>query len=78
MPIGIRDLHVRSGAASGGEASRDACQQRLDAAGYRPITTEIAGAPPVCGAEDYHQQHLAKNPDGYCGIGGTVSVVLWV
>jgi len=53
------------------EASRDRYQQRLDAAGYGPITTEIAAAPPFYYAEDYHQQYLAKNPDGYCGIGGT-------
>ena len=53
------------------EASRDAYQRRLAAAGYGPITTEIAEAPPFFYAEDYHQQYLAKNPDGYCGIGGT-------
>jgi peptide-methionine (S)-S-oxide reductase len=53
------------------DASRDAYQQRLDPAGYGPITTEIADAPPFYYAEDYHQQYLAKNPDGYCGIGGT-------
>ena len=43
----------------------------LAAEGYGPITTEIAPAPPFYYAEDYHQQYLAKNPDGYCGIGGT-------
>jgi peptide-methionine (S)-S-oxide reductase len=53
------------------EASRDAYQQRLNAAGYGAITTEIADAPPFYYAEDYHQQYLAKNPDGYCGLGGT-------
>ena len=53
------------------EASRDAYQQRLDAAGYSPITTEIGDAPPFYYAEEYHQQYLAKNPDGYCGLGGT-------
>jgi peptide-methionine (S)-S-oxide reductase len=53
------------------EASREAYQQRLQAAGYPPITTEIAGAPPFYYAEEYHQQYLAKNPDGYCGLGGT-------
>jgi peptide-methionine (S)-S-oxide reductase len=53
------------------EASRDAFAQRLTAAGYGPITTEIIDAPPFYYAEDYHQQYLAKNPDGYCGIGGT-------
>ena len=51
--------------------SRDAYQRRLTAAGYGPITTEILPAPEFYYAEDYHQQYLAKNPDGYCGIGGT-------
>ena len=53
------------------EASRDAFQDRLTAAGYGRITTEVIDAPPFYYAEDYHQQYLAKNPDGYCGIGGT-------
>ena len=53
------------------EASRDAYQERLSAADYGPITTEIADAPRFFYAEDYHQQYLAKNPGGYCGIGGT-------
>jgi peptide-methionine (S)-S-oxide reductase len=48
------------------EASRDAYQQQLDAAGYGAITTEIADAPPFYYAEDYHQQYLHKNPAGYC------------
>jgi peptide-methionine (S)-S-oxide reductase len=52
-------------------ASRDAYQERLTAAGYGRITTEVDDAPPFYYAEDYHQQYLAKNPDGYCGIGGT-------
>jgi peptide-methionine (S)-S-oxide reductase len=52
-------------------ASRDTFQQSLDAAGYGTITTEIAEAGPFFYAEDYHQQYLAKNPAGYCGIGGT-------
>lgn len=52
-------------------ASRDRYQDRLTAAGYGPITTEIADAPAFYYAEDYHQQYLAKNPNGYCGIGGT-------
>ena len=52
-------------------ASRDAFQDRLTAAGYERITTEIVEAPPFYYAEDYHQQYLAKNPDGYCGLGGT-------
>ncbi len=48
------------------EASRDAYQERLTAAGYGKITTEIADAVPFYYAEDYHQQYLAKNPRGYC------------
>src|SRR5437763_889492 len=52
-------------------ASRDAYQERLRAAGYDDITTEIREAPEFYYAEDYHQQYLAKNPDGYCGLGGT-------
>jgi peptide-methionine (S)-S-oxide reductase len=43
----------------------------LKAAGYGPITTEILDAPEFYYAEDYHQQYLAKNPMGYCGLGGT-------
>ncbi len=53
------------------EASRDAFQKALNAAGHGAITTEIRGAPPFYYAEDYHQQYLAKNPHGYCGLGGT-------
>ena len=54
------------------EASRTAFQQRLSAAGYGPITTEIRHpAPSFYFAEEYHQQYLAKNPNGYCGLGGT-------
>ena len=53
------------------EASRIAYEKRLAAAGYDRITTEIAEAPTFYYAEDYHQQYLAKNPGGYCGIGGT-------
>ena len=56
---------------SAAEASRDAYAKELAAAGYGPITTEIAPAPPFYYAEDYHQQYLAKNPGGYCGLGGT-------
>ncbi|MGL5446894.1 MAG: peptide-methionine (S)-S-oxide reductase MsrA [Rhabdaerophilum sp.] len=52
-------------------ASRDAYAERLKAAGYSAITTEIAASGPFFYAEDYHQQYLAKNPHGYCGIGGT-------
>jgi peptide-methionine (S)-S-oxide reductase len=53
------------------ERTRDAFQTRLKAAGYGTITTEIVPAPDFFYAEDYHQQYLAKNPDGYCGLGGT-------
>ena len=53
------------------EESRDMYQKRLSAAGRGTITTEIADAPQFYYAEDYHQQYLAKNPDGYCGIRGT-------
>ncbi len=53
------------------EASRDGYAARLKAAGYGAITTEILPAPAFYYAEDYHQQYLAKNPGGYCGIGGT-------
>lgn len=52
-------------------ASRAAYQPALTAAGYGPITTEITLAPPFYYAEAYHQQYLAKNPGGYCGLGGT-------
>ncbi len=53
------------------EASRNAYQEMLNQAGYAAITTEIAAAPDFYYAEDYHQQYLAKNPYGYCGMGGT-------
>jgi peptide-methionine (S)-S-oxide reductase len=53
------------------EASRDAYQRKLTEAGYGPITTEILDAPPFYFAETYHQQYLARNPGGYCGLGGT-------
>ena len=52
------------------EASRRAYQAQLSAAGRGAISTEIREAPEFFYAEDYHQQYLAKNPDGYCGIGG--------
>ena len=53
------------------EASRDAYQRGLTKAGYGAITTEILDAPELYYAEGYHQQYLAKNPGGYCGLGGT-------
>jgi peptide-methionine (S)-S-oxide reductase len=52
-------------------ASKEAFQQALDKAGYGAITTEILPAAEFYYAEDYHQQYLAKNPRGYCGVGGT-------
>ena len=53
------------------ERSRDEYQKSLTSAGYGKITTEILPAPEFYFAEDYHQQYLSKNPEGYCGIGGT-------
>jgi peptide-methionine (S)-S-oxide reductase len=53
------------------EASREMFQKQLDASGFSTITTEIIEAPAFFYAEDYHQQYLAKNPGGYCGLGGT-------
>ncbi|MDQ1509396.1 MAG: peptide-methionine (S)-S-oxide reductase [Actinomycetota bacterium] len=53
------------------EASREMFQKQLDASGFSTITTEILEAPTFFYAEDYHQQYLAKNPGGYCGLGGT-------
>ncbi len=57
--------------AAAAVASKAAYAERLRAAGYGAITTEIVPAPVFYYAEDYHQQYLAKNPQGYCGIGGT-------
>jgi len=53
------------------ERSRDEYQRVLSKAGHGAITTEILPAPEFYYAEDYHQQYLSKNPDGYCGLGGT-------
>jgi peptide-methionine (S)-S-oxide reductase len=53
------------------EASREMFQEQLAASGFSTITTEIIEAPTFFYAEDYHQQYLAKNPGGYCGMGGT-------
>ena len=53
------------------EASKEVYEKALRAKRYGPITTEILDAPEFYFAEDYHQQYLAKNPHGYCGIGGT-------
>jgi peptide-methionine (S)-S-oxide reductase len=53
------------------EAAKASYDKALRAEGYRPVTTEILDAPEFFFAEDYHQQYLAKNPHGYCGLGGT-------
>ena len=52
-------------------AARRPTRRRLRSGGYSPITTEIIPAGTFFYAEDYHQQYLAKNPSGYCGLGGT-------
>ena len=57
--------------ATAAEAARAAYQQVLAKAGFGAITTEIIDAPEFYYAEDYHQQYLGKNPQGYCGLGGT-------
>ena len=57
--------------AAAAQASKEAYNKALADSGYGPITTEIAPAGPFYYAEDYHQQYLAKNPFGYCGLGGT-------
>ena len=65
-------IYVASEAQRGAaEATRDAFGERLRAKGYGAITTEIVDAPEFYFAEGYHQQYLAKNPGGYCGLGGT-------
>jgi peptide-methionine (S)-S-oxide reductase len=53
------------------DAAKAAYAKALSAKGYGPVTTEILDRPPFYFAEDYHQQYLAKNPNGYCGLGGT-------
>ena len=70
VPLG--DLHVRRRAGSRRPRRRARCSRRSSHdAGYGEITTEIVDAPTFYYAEDYHQQYLAKNPGGYCGLGGT-------
>lgn len=64
-------VYVYSNQKQLAEASKEAYQQALNKAGYGTITTEIIDAPEFYYAEDYHQQYLAKNPGGYCGLGGT-------
>lgn len=65
--IYVTDAEQRAAA----EKSREAYARALQRAGYGPITTEILDAPAFYYAEEYHQQYLAKNPNGYCGLGGT-------
>jgi peptide-methionine (S)-S-oxide reductase len=65
--IYVRDDAQREAAL----ASKEAYARALEARGHGPITTEIVAAGPFYFAEDYHQQYLAKNPGGYCGLGGT-------
>lgn len=64
-------LYAALGMLSPPAASKEAFQQSLQKAGFGPIATEIRPAPQLYYAEDYHQQYLAKNPSGYCGLGGT-------
>jgi len=75
---GDEGTQYRSGIYAHGDAqleqantSKALYQDKLKAAGFGPITTEVLPAPEFYFAEEYHQQYLAKNPDGYCGIGGT-------
>ena len=63
--------HMSEAQRKAAEASKSTYQKALAAKGLGPITTEIAPAGPFYFAEDYHQQYLAKNPAGYCGLGGT-------
>jgi peptide-methionine (S)-S-oxide reductase len=62
---------VDAAQAEAAEASRVMFQEQLQQSGYGDITTEVVDAPTFFYAEDYHQQYLAKNPNGYCGLGGT-------
>ena len=63
--------HYGEAQRAAAERSRDEYQRALGSAGHGAITTEIIPAPDFYYAEDYHQQYLSKNPDGYCGLGGT-------
>ncbi|MDX1650592.1 MAG: peptide-methionine (S)-S-oxide reductase MsrA [Myxococcota bacterium] len=62
---------TRPGQLAQAREARDLYAKELERAGFGPVTTEIREAPPFYYAEDYHQQYLAKNPLGYCGLGGT-------
>ena len=70
VPLGRSTGRPRPSATPRSPRARPTSEQ-LTAAGYGEITTEIAEAGPFYYAEDYHQQYLAKNPTGYCGLGGT-------
>ena len=70
MTITIRRMFTAA-AVTAALASQARFQAELDKAGLGAITTEIRPAPPFYYAEAYHQQYLAKNPGGYCGLGGT-------
>ena len=71
VPIWILGSSLFGAQLAAALASRDAYAKSLAGAGYGPPTTEIAPAGPFYYAEDHHQQYLAKNPGGYCGLGGT-------
>jgi peptide-methionine (S)-S-oxide reductase len=64
-------IYTYDGQLDDAQASAKAYQHALAEGGYGAITTEIKTAPEFYYAEDYHQQYLAKNPNGYCGLGGT-------
>ena len=70
-PAAVVEGYARSRQTAQAVASRDAYQAALARSGIGSITTEIAEAGPFYYAEEYHQQYLAKNPNGYCGLGGT-------
>jgi len=64
-------IYVTPAQRQAAEASKAMYEKAIKPKGYGPITTEIVDAPPFYFAEDYHQQYLARNPMGYCGLGGT-------
>ena len=70
-PVPLRHLHFNAAQRQAAEASKAMYEQELKKKRYGAITTEIIDAPEFYFAEDYHQQYLAKNPAGYCGLGGT-------
>ena len=72
LPVPLRDLLARRALSATRRSPRATCSRPSSTGrGYGPITTEIAEAGPFYYAEDYHQQYLAANPNGYCGLGGT-------